>query len=194
VNARWAALMAAILPLASIASEVERGVALERSGAFARAADVFERAAAHGDAEARRHLGMMYYRGEGRQADTAKSIALLGQAADGGDAEAAILLGKMFQYGMGTGVDDAAAARWYTRGAELGASDSQFEASILYYKGVGVARDPAEAVKWWTLAMRRPSGFARAIRPQVESAESKMAPAEVAEGRERAQRWLASHP
>jgi TPR repeat protein len=151
------------------------------------------RSAAAANAETQRRIAMMYYRGDGRPQDVAKAIDLLGKAAHGGDAEAAIILGKMHEYGLGTPPNQDLAARWYIAGAELGAHSAQLEAGIAYYKGLGIARDPAEAVKWWTLAMKGPPGFSETVRLGAQSAEAKLTPEEISEGRARARRWMSKH-
>jgi uncharacterized protein GlcG (DUF336 family) len=54
-----------------------------------------------------------------------------------------------------------------------------------------VAQDKVEAAKWRTVAMANGSSVPEWMRASVESAEAKLAPGEIAEGRRRAQEWLA---
>jgi TPR repeat protein len=125
-------------------------------------------AATDSSGEASRKLGMHYYRGEG-----------------------------VHEFGMGVKEDEAHSARWYIAGAELGDPSSQFHASIAYYKGAGVPRDRAQAAKWWTLAMGHGEWFHQRYWPTIESAQAKLTPAELAEGRRLAAEWkpgLAAQP
>jgi uncharacterized protein len=140
-------------------------------------------------AEAQRRLGFKYYHGEGVAQDNKRAVTLFEKAANAGDVLSASNLGMMYEFGMGVKQDDAQAAAWYRKAAEMGDSDSQFRASLMYYKGQGVPQDRVEAVKWWTLATMKGDRFANALRPQIQSAESKMTPADVAEGKRRAAEW-----
>ncbi|MEI9902762.1 MAG: hypothetical protein WDN06_01345 [Asticcacaulis sp.] len=64
---------------------------------FSKAAELYQRAADQGDAEAQsRSLGTMYYKGEGIPKDPAKAAQLLQKAADQGIAEAQSNLGAMY--------------------------------------------------------------------------------------------------
>jgi len=140
-------------------------------------------------AAAKRRLGFMYYHGEGVPQDDKRAVALFEQAAEAGDIESAANLGKMYEYGMSVVQDDARAAQWYRKAAELGDPTSQFNASIMYYKGRGVERDVVEAAKWWTLAMSHGDKWKATFWPSIESAEAKLTPDEIAEGRRRAAEW-----
>jgi uncharacterized protein GlcG (DUF336 family) len=114
------------------------------------------------------------------------------KAARAGDAESAYELGKVYEYGLlGATQDEARSAQWYRTAAEMGHRLAQFEASVGYYKGQGVAQDKVEAAKWWTLAMANGASVPEWMRVSVESAEAKLTPGEIAEGRRRAREWLA---
>ena len=145
------------------------------------------------DAVRQRTLGFKYYHGDGVAQDNAKAVALFEKAAHGGDVQSASNLGMMYEYGMGVVQDETRAAAWYLKAAESGDPASQYRVSEMYYKGRGVARDRTEAAKWWTLAMMAGGGFAQSIRTGVESAEAKLTPGELAEGRRRAADWATAH-
>ena len=146
-------------------------------------------AIASDSAEAQRRLGFKYYHGEGVAQDNQRAVTLFEKAASAGDVQSASNLGMMYEFGMGVTQDNAQAAAWYRKAAEMGDSDAQFRASVMYYKGQGVPEDRIEAVKWWTLATMENGHFSNARRPQIQSAESKMTPADVAEGKRRAAEW-----
>ena len=174
------------------AGDLEDGVKLYEHKNYAQAANVFQRAAVRGNAEAQRRLGFMYYHGEGVVQDNKRAVTLFEKSAEAGDIESASNLAKMYEFGMGVEQDDARAAEWYRKGAEMGDPASQFNASIMYYKGQGVARDRIEAAKWWTVAMTMTQGgaLAETICALVGSAEAKLTPEEIAQGRQRAEDWL----
>jgi TPR repeat protein len=140
-------------------------------------------------AEAQRRLGFKYYHGEGVAQDNKRAVELFEKAANAGDVLSASNLGMMYEFGMGVKQDDAQAVAWYRKAAEMGDADAQFRASVMYYKGQGVPQDRIEAIKWWTLATMSGGAFAQAVQPAILSAESKLSPADVAEGKRRAAEW-----
>lgn len=180
----------ALLLAPCFAGDLEEGVKFQRHKDYAKAATAFQRAAVRGNAEAQRRLGFMYYHGEGVAQDNKRAVILFERSAEAGDIESASNLAKMYEFGMGVEQDDTRAAAWYRKAAELGDAASQFSASVMYYKGQGVVRDRAEAAKWWNLSMMQSGKWAETIRPSVESAESKLTPEEIAEGKRRAAEWL----
>ena len=173
-----------------LAGDLEDGVKFQERNDYAKAASAFQKAAAKGNIEAQRRLGFMYYHGEGVAQDNKRAVTLFEKAAKAGDAQSASSLAKMYEFGMGVEQDYKRAAAWYRTAADLGDPASQFAASVMYYKGEGVTRDHIEAAKWWTLAMMKGGDFAETIRSSVESAEGKLAPEEIAEGKRRAADWL----
>ena len=175
------------------AGDLEDGIRFHERNNFAEARASSQAAAAKGNAEALRRLGFMFYHGEGIAQDNQRAVTLFEKAAMAGDIQSAANLGKMYEYGMGAAQDEKRAAFWHQRGAELGDPDSQFNTSVMYYKGEGVARDRVEAVKWWTLAMMKGGEVAERFRPSVESAEEKLTPPEITEGRQRAAEWIKAH-
>jgi TPR repeat protein len=179
-----------LIALPGLAGYLEDGIRSQERKDYPKAVGAFQKAAAGGNAEAQRRLGFMYYHGEGVVHDNKQAVAWFEKAAAGGDILSASNLAMMYEFGMGVPQDDARAAAWYTTGAEMGDPISQFRASVMYYKGQGVTRDRTEAAKWWTLAMMKGGEFADVIRPSVESAEGKLTPEEVAEGKRRAAEWL----
>ena len=172
------------------AGDLEDGIKLYEHKAYTRAAIAFQSAALRGNSEAQRRLGFMYYQGEGVTQDNNKAVILFEQSADAGDILSASNLAKMYEFGMGVAQDDARAAAWYQKAANMGDPLSQFNASIIYYKGQGVPQDRIEAAKWWTLAMMQGGEFARTVHRSVESAEAKLTPEEIAEGKRRAEEWV----
>ena len=186
-------IASALFAASCFAGDLEKGISLHGHKNYAGAMAAFGKAAAGGNAEARRRLGFMYYHGEGVAQDNKRAVTLFESAAKAGDAESARNLGTMYEYGMSVDQSDALAAAWYLKAAELGEPNSQFAVSVMYYKGQGVTRDRIEAAKWWTVAMSQGPVWERRIRPMVESAEAKLTADENAEGKRRAGEWLKGH-
>jgi TPR repeat protein len=184
--------LAALFILRCFAGELEDGIKFHEHKNYAKAAAAFQKSATRGNAEAQRRLGFMHYHGEGVAQDNRRAVALFEQSAAAGDIISASNLARMYEFGMGVEQDDVRAAAWYESAANMGDPMSQFNASIMYYKGQGVVRDRAEAAKWWTLAMMQGGPFAEAVRRSVESAEAKLTPDEIAEGKRRADEWVAT--
>jgi len=187
-----AGVLSALFLVPCLAGDLEDGIRFHENKSYAKAAASFRQAAARGNTEATRRLGFMYYHGEGVAQDNKRAVDLFEQSAAAGDVVSASNLAKMYEFGMGVTQDDARAAAWYEKAANMGDPMSQFNASIMYYKGQGVARDRAEAAKWWTLAMMQGGPFAETVRRSVESAEAKLTPEEIAEGKRRADQWVAT--
>ena len=189
---RWAGACCALFLASAQAGELENGINFHERNAYAKAVGAFERAGAKGSAEAHRRLGFMYYHGEGVVQDNKRAISLFETAARGGDAESAHNLGTMYEYGMSVTQDEGRAAEWFSRAADLGEPYSQFRLSVMFYKGEGVARDRVEAAKWWNVSINNGQEWERRFRPQIESAQAKLSAEENAEGRRRADEWIAA--
>ena len=185
IGAFWA-----LFVVPCFAGDLEEGVRFHERKDYAKAVSAFQKAAVKGNVEAQRRLGFMYYHGEGVSQDNKRAVTLFEGAAEAGDIQSAANLAMMYEHGMGVMQDDKRAAKWYGKAAESGDRGAQFNASVMYYKGQGVAQDRIEAAKWWTLAMMKGGEFAERIRPSVESAERKLTPEELAEGRHRAAEWI----
>jgi TPR repeat protein len=178
-------VLLALFAAPCLAGDLEDGVKFQERNDYAKAASAFQKAAAKGNIEAQRRLGFMYYHGEGVAQDNKRAVTLFEKAAGAGDIQSASNLAKMYEFWMGVEQDYKRAVAWYRTAADLGDSASQFAASVMYYKGEGMTRDRIEAAKWWTLAMMKGGDFAETIRSSVESAEAKLTPEEIAEGKRR---------
>jgi TPR repeat protein len=180
----------ALLLTSCASGDLQEGIKSHKRNDYEAAASMFRRASASGNAEAQRRLALMYYHGEGVTQDNSQAVALFESAAEGGDAESASDLARMYEFGMGVAQDDTRAATWFLRAAELGEPSSQFRLSVMLFQGQGVTKDRVEAAKWWTIAMAPGGAAADRIRVSVESAQGVLSPAEIAEGRRRAEEWI----
>ncbi|WP_158583480.1 tetratricopeptide repeat protein [Salinisphaera sp. Q1T1-3] len=143
----------------NLLGEIYAGLFDERHEDFTRARALFERAAAVGNAGARRNLGLMLINGQGGAAEPERAIALLQpEAAD--DPISASALGLAYEQGMGIPIDKVRAARWYKISADHGYGPAQINIGKLYHMGDGVERDYAAAARYYRMAAEQ--GYALA--------------------------------
>lgn len=119
---------------------------------YARAKELFEKAAANGYANAQYSLGMMYYDGEGVEQDYVKAAGWYQKAASNGQAEAQNNLAMMYEKGEGVEQDYVKAVTWYQKAADNGQVEAQRNLAIMYDKGEGVKQDYAKAIELYQKA------------------------------------------
>ena len=146
--------------------------------------------AEQGVAEAQHDLGLLYQQGRGVPQDHRKAVTWFRKAANQGYAQARFNLAVMYEHGRGVPQDYQEAAKWYHEAADQGDAKAQFNLGSLYYEGKGVVQDYVQAHKWLSLAEGHFTGT-----DQVQAAktrdmvEAQMAPARIAEARERMLDW-----
>lgn len=111
----------------------------------ARARGLMQVAAAAGDVNAQRDLGLMLLEGRGGPADWDQGASWLTRAADAGDPEAAYALGVFYSDGVLTRADDEAAAGWFQAAADAGHGRAAALLGVMALNGVGLPRSPAVA-------------------------------------------------
>jgi eukaryotic-like serine/threonine-protein kinase len=92
---------------------------------FNTAKDAFVKAAAAGNGEAMRNLGLLYQNGQGVSQDLAEAMKWYSKAADAGNMVAMYNIGRLYQTGLGVPQDVAEAKKWYSKSALLGFPDAQ---------------------------------------------------------------------
>ncbi len=109
--------------------------------------------------------------------------------AEAGDAKAQNELGEAFHAG-GRGVpkNTVEAVKWFRQAAEQNFPAAQASLALCYERGDGVAKYEVEAYKWNLLAAAQ--GDTKAKR-NVTLQELLLSPEEIAEGKRRAEAWLA---
>lgn len=128
---------------------------------YQRALELYEQAAALGDAEASYIAGGMYYTAKGAPRNLAKAFAYLDYAAEQGESSPAsqralaefYLLGSVAPQNFGKAVD------WYERAAAEGDTAAQIELGFLYFVGRGVEQDFGRAYELFRQAAYRNSGI-----------------------------------
>lgn len=115
----------------------------------ARAAELFQKAAALGHPRAQLNLGTLYFRGQGVPRDLIQARAWLEKAAAGGDPYALYALGRAMSESEGAAAaDPTRAADLYRRAAEKGHPLAALRYGMALDEGSGVKKDPASAQRW----------------------------------------------
>ena len=114
--------------------------------------------------------------------DYATAIRLYRTLADKGNALGQFRLGSMYESsGAGVPHDDAEAVRWYRLAAIQGFDNAQYNLGWMYQMGKGVAQDFVRARMWYNLALLSSTVEMRSsIKANIEYAEERMTPAQIA--------------
>lgn len=137
------------------------GLALEAEKNYAEAIAWYGKAAAQGETNAMRNLGVCYLDGKGVTKEPAEAATWFRKAADLGSQDAPEDLGDLYQDGIGVAKDEAAAAGWYRKGAERGDGKAMNSLAACYWNGQGVSKSPRDAINWWKKAVDAGSDNAR---------------------------------
>jgi len=112
------------------------------------AAQIWNKAAAQGEVEAYRYLGLLYSGAFGfpAQADPKKAVDFLEKGAGQGDAEAAIMLARLIlAQGEALEREPAEAAKWFEKAAESEAPAALHMLAQVKEEGIGAAKPDPEA-------------------------------------------------
>ena len=129
---------------------------------YKQAAELYEKAAALGNANAQNELGDLYYYGQiGDRKNYKKAEELYQKAAAQGHVWAQFNLGVIYRSG-GYGIkrDVAKAVEWYRRAADNGHSWAQNNLGVRYLRGQAVKRDYKKAFELFTKSAEQ--GYSRA--------------------------------
>ncbi|HZV81528.1 MAG TPA: tetratricopeptide repeat protein [Geobacteraceae bacterium] len=138
-------LIGLVLAVPAVWASYDAGVNAYRSRDYRRALQEFK---SDGSPASQYVLGIMYFKGEGVEADKGRAVKLLRAAAGRGHLKAQYSLAVICDKGDGVLQDQKEAAKWYRKAAEQGHAQSQFNLGLMYTNGEGVGKDRAEAVKW----------------------------------------------
>ena len=150
----------------------------------------FRKAAEQGFAPAQNNLGAMYTRGRGVAQDFAQAVEWYRKAAEQGQPDAQTSLGELCANGDGTPKDDAEAIKWFRKAAEQGDPTAQIDLGRMYEAGRGISRDTVKAYVWFSLSAAAGNDEARS---RLSDLAKRMTSAQIAEGKGRADAWLAQH-
>ena len=86
-----------------------------------------------GDAKSCRHLGNLYYHGQGVEQDYKKAFEFYTKGHHGGDAKACGNLGVLYENGHGVEQDHKKAFEHHTKGCDGGSAEACYNLANLYY-------------------------------------------------------------
>ncbi len=118
--------------------------------------------------------------------DFAKALREWQPLAEGGDASAQFSLGLLYENGDGVPRDYSKAREWYEKAAAQGEVKAQFYLGMQSAFGQGGQVDLVQAYMWYSLAAGNGNMHAPGYRDDLTR---QMTPAQIAEGRKRAQEW-----
>jgi TPR repeat protein len=119
---------------------------------FARARELYEKAASKGSIASANNLGALYNEGNGVSKDYGVARAWFEKAANGGFPRAMANLGRMYQNGQGVAVDFIEARKWYQKAAAANDQNGLNGLGYLYERGSGVPKDALQARRWYDKA------------------------------------------
>ena len=122
--------------------------------------------------------------------DEAEAVKWYRKAAEQGITSAQFTLGLCYGNGQGCVKNEAEAVKWYRKAAEQGFGLAQYNLGIYYQNGEGVVKNEIEGYKWALLAAAQGIEIAK---KSVSFVESRLSPAQRAEGQRLAQEWEARH-
>jgi len=140
-----------------------------------------------GDGDVLLNVANLYGTGAGVPQDNAEALRWYRMAADRGNDNAMFALGHIYETGDGVLQDYAEAMRWYQLAAEAGNAGAMFNIGMMYVRSEGVPLDKHELGFWFYLC-------SKCSLPQAQVLTTKFGPDSLAEIRERAQRWIETHP
>ncbi|WP_342618990.1 hypothetical protein [Rhodoferax sp. GW822-FHT02A01] len=129
-----------------------RGLRVQRHGQAERRRNEgrWIKAAEQGNSDARYHLGQMYERGLGLDADFDSALYWYGVAAQQGHARAQLALARLSE---AAGLPDV--FKWYLSAAKAGLPQAQFALGQLYLYTSSGMQDPLESLDLWMQAARQ---------------------------------------
>jgi len=130
-------------------------------GEFNKAAPIYEKLAAEGDALAQYTLAEMYFRGMGVQQDIKKAAALYELAAEKNIMHAQQNIAVLYMQGTGVTQNFERALFWFRKAAAQGDSFAQYSIGLRYLNGEGVEQNSSEALSWFKKAAEQ--GFTQAF-------------------------------
>jgi TPR repeat protein len=127
---------------------------------FARARELYERAASKGSFASANNLGALYNEGNGVTKDYGIARSWFEKAANGGFPRAMTNLGRLYENGHGVPVDLVETRKWFQRAAAANDPVGVNALGYLYEKGAGVPKDFGQARKWYDKAAAQGSTMA----------------------------------
>jgi hypothetical protein len=108
----------------------------------------FVRAADAGHPIAQHMIGVMYFRGQGVNANPVEAYKWTKRSAEQGFKYAQVDLGLALANGVGVAKDPAEAVKWFRKAADQGLPVAQYNLAYSYGTGKGVEKDNLLAYRW----------------------------------------------
>ncbi len=148
------ALIVLVSPAAPISSKdteafTDAGVFALMSKEYARAHELFEKAAKAGNPHAQTLLAGLYIDGLGVSQNYVKARYWLEKGAKAGNNQAQFTLGVLYENGIGGPQDYKKARYWHFKAVESGNIPAALNLGTLYYEGKGGPKDIKQAIKLW---------------------------------------------
>jgi len=155
---------------------------------YSKALELFQRAAAHGNAEAQYQIGFLCDFGDGVAKNPDEAMKWYRQAAENGYAKAQFEIGVRYAQGRDAKQDYAEALQWLRKAADQSHPEALAWMGTMYDKGWGVPKDPMEAYFWDQLAERYHTMYGN------RGISFKATPEQSTVLRKRLTDWIATHP
>jgi TonB family protein len=132
----------------SALADFDDGIRAYEGGDYATALQEWLPLAKSGDERAQLSVGLMYYRGEGVEADHEIALKWIRKAVKKEFAPAQIALGTMYEYGHGVKSDPDKAMKWYRAAARGGSPEGMMILAHRQLEGRIVPQDREKAFEW----------------------------------------------
>lgn len=139
-----------------------------QSGDYASAFEAWKTLADQGDAEAQYAIGVIYFKGEGRDQSLDEAIKWFSSAANAGHVTAMFNLGVAYWEGKGVTQNFTEAVSWWQKAAEKGDPASQYNLGLAHYLGKGAPLDLTTAAFWIKQAAENDHDGAKNVLPILE--------------------------
>ncbi len=130
------------------ADPVEEAVNAYQNGDYAKAAGLWEKMAAAGDARAMHNLGVLNEQGLGMPKNPQKAAKLYHDAAAAGHAAGMSNYARMLEQGTAVDQNLKEASTWFRKAADMGLPEAQYNLGLMYEKGQGIQKNEKEAAAW----------------------------------------------
>ncbi len=167
-------------------ADYEDGVNAAFKGDFETAFHEFSVAADEGLDLAQYNLAILYFTGQGVDADLAKAFRWTKSAADQGHVAAQFNLGSLYYSGDGVDVDKDKAVEMFGLAARAGHANAALLLANMFNEGDHVNKDAVQAHAWASMAILNENMEGASLR---ESIQSRMNPQQLSQARRLFARW-----
>ena len=170
----------------ALIADYEDGVNAAFKGDFETAFHEFSVAADEGLDLAQYNLAILYFTGQGVDADLAEAFRWTKSAADQGHVAAQFNLGSLYYSGDGVDVDKDKAVEMFGLAARAGHANAALLLANMFNDGDHVNKDAVQAHAWASMAILNENMEGAALR---ESIQSRMNPQQLSQARRMFARW-----